>query len=169
MLRDTAMLLFIPCALAMGTWALSGSSRASIQQVDGPEGIASQRSVAERLALRQENRRRFVLLLLPTLEDLRAGRLTLRQTSEKVIAYSRRHHADYLANVSWVETGSTLLEKVARNCVRHFVDLDEDDRVVGPTRAPCGLETQLAALCAEEAESAACAGPTGPTYGSPGR
>lgn len=150
MLKNSGVLFLLPCALIAGMWAMSHtpSGRQTLDSL-----VAGQESEEARIARRQETRRIFLLHMEPVLSDLSAGVLTLRQASDRLIHLSALYHADYVANVMWAERGTTLVERVARNCVRHFREASRDMYMASftqATRVLPELERQLAQVIREE-------------------
>jgi hypothetical protein len=149
MLKTAGFLLLLPTALIAGMWTYTATSPSAPESRE--DWLTSQEAFGANLNRRIENRRIFVRLMDPTLKDLGDGKVTLRQAAEKIMGYSRLHHGDYLANVAWAEEGVSLLEKVARNCVRHFrISLDGQQNFVDTTGILPRLEQQLAEVIREE-------------------
>ncbi len=114
MLKNAGLLFFMPCVLFVGMWGFASYGPHARMRHHVQDVAAREESQEERINRRMNSRRIFVMLMHPTLEELGTGRMTLREASERIIAYSKLHHEEYLRNVGWAENGQTPLEKVAQ-------------------------------------------------------
>jgi hypothetical protein len=151
--KNSGVFCLMPCTLVFAMWAMNASWPDFRSRPISLEAIQETRDA--NLARRYENRRIFLLCLEPTLEQLALGKLTMRQASESIIGYSRRYHPEFLQYLHWSEPGSTALERVARNCLRHFQMFTPDEPCpVDLSQVLPGLEKQLDEIVREQASRA---------------
>ncbi len=146
MSKSSNAFLLLPFVLLAAMWAYTSAGRAT-QKANADLMAASRDTENEIFAERQENRRLFLLLMDPVLNDLSEGKLTLRMASEKLILDSMHYHGEYLTNVLMTERGATPLESMARNCLRHLrLTLGDEKQGERGQLVLQGLEHELAAI-----------------------
>jgi hypothetical protein len=148
MLKDSGALFLLPCAFLAALW-LHKSAGTEDRGV-AKAAAANQELDEGRWAQSRANRRLFLMLTEPILEELIQGQVTLRQASEQRISLARQHYSVFLSLVDKVESGRSHVEKMARNCLRQVEETVTDQDQLA--RLLPGLEAQLATIVAGQEE-----------------
>jgi hypothetical protein len=97
----------------------------------------------QELTARRLGLQRFVLVADKAENAVFAGRLSLADAIDRILAASREHHPGHLRHIARLEGGASPEERIGRNILRHF---EENERLNQDEALHQRLQMQLAEL-----------------------
>lgn len=109
--------------------ALLGSSTIWLTQPVAQEDpaerrAARQRQQAEQYEIDRARRDAFASFVDDICAAVEAGNLQLAEASDRILTYTESFYPAYLRNLDLAETGASPQEKIARNLLRYFINME---------------------------------------------